>query len=91
MLLAYAFFGGDALAIVVIFAVLQVAFITVLGGSIGHLALGLRLVPLQPGVIGLVRPVVRTVLLCLLIPAVIWDRDQRGLHDKAANTLLVRR
>jgi hypothetical protein len=34
---------------------------------------------------------VRTVLLCLAVPALIWDRDQRGLHDKAAQTVLVRR
>ena len=25
----------------------------------------------------------------LVIPAVIWDADQRGLHDKAAGTVLV--
>jgi hypothetical protein len=31
------------------------------------------------------------VLLCLVIPAVIFDPDQRGLHDKAMNTLLIRR
>jgi hypothetical protein len=31
------------------------------------------------------------VLLCLSVPALIWDRDQRGLHDKAAKTVLVRR
>jgi uncharacterized RDD family membrane protein YckC len=29
-------------------------------------------------------------LLLLLVPAVIWDRDGRGLHDKLAGTLLVR-
>jgi hypothetical protein len=28
--------------------------------------------------------------LCLVIPAVIFDPDQRGLHDKAMNTVLVR-
>jgi uncharacterized RDD family membrane protein YckC len=33
---------------------------------------------------------VRTVLLCLVIPAFIWDRDGRGLHDKAAGTVVVR-
>jgi hypothetical protein len=33
---------------------------------------------------------VRTVLLCLAIPAFIWDRDQRGLHDRVAGTMLVR-
>ena len=40
--------------------------------------------------VGLWRPIVRTVLLVLVIPAVIWDADQRGLHDKAAGTVLVR-
>jgi len=35
--------------------------------------------------------VIRTVLLCLFIPAVIWDRDQRGMHDRLAGTVLVRR
>ena len=29
-------------------------------------------------------------LLCLLIPAVIWDADQRGLHDRYAGTLVAR-
>ena len=32
----------------------------------------------------------RTALLIVVIPAVIWDADQRGLHDKAAGTVLVR-
>jgi hypothetical protein len=47
-------------------------------------------VPLAGGYLGLWRPLVRTLLLCLGIPALIWDRDQRGLHDKAAGTVLVR-
>jgi uncharacterized RDD family membrane protein YckC len=29
-------------------------------------------------------------LLGLLIPAVIWDRDGRGLHDRAAGTVVIR-
>ena len=40
---------------------------------------------------GLLPAVVRTVLLCLVIPAVVWDSDGRGLHDTAAGTALVRR
>jgi len=39
---------------------------------------------------GLLRATLRTLLLLLLVPAVIWDRDGRGLHDKLAGTLLVR-
>ena len=40
---------------------------------------------------GLFAGVVRTVLLCLVIPAAIWDRDRRGMHDAAAGTAIVRR
>ena len=36
------------------------------------------------------RPWCARLLLCLVIPAVIFDPDQRGLHDKAMNTVLVR-
>lgn len=74
-----------------VFALLQVVFIATLSGSIGHLVVGVRVVPLQPRWIGILRPLVRTLLECLVIPAVIWDRDQRGLHDKLPGTVLVRR
>jgi len=33
--------------------------------------------------------VLRTVLLAALVPAVVWDRDRRGLHDRAAGTVVV--
>lgn len=73
-----------------IFALGQLVFLWTVNGSIGHLLMGMRLVPVVPGRLGLWRPVVRTLLLCLLIPAFIWNRDQRGLHDQASGTLLVR-
>jgi hypothetical protein len=67
-----------------------VLFIVTIGGSVGHIALRMRLVPLEGGYIGIWRPIVRTVLLCLVIPAVIYDQDQRGLHDRAVSAILVR-
>jgi uncharacterized RDD family membrane protein YckC len=36
------------------------------------------------------RAALRTLLLFLLIPAVIWDRDGRGLHDRLTDTAVVR-
>ena len=85
-------FGLDAqLQTVAVFAALQIVFLIVLSGSIGHLVVGLRVVPLDPRWIGVLKPIVRTLLLSIVIPAVIWDNDQRGLHDKIAGTILVRK
>ena len=85
-------FGPEAqLQTVAVFAALQIVFLIVFSGSIGHLVVGLRVVPLDPRWIGILKPIVRTLLLSIVIPAVIWDNDQRGLHDKIAGTILVRR
>ena len=73
-----------------VFALMQVLFIPTIGGSVGHRFLGLRVVPMSGGWVGLWRPVVRTALLVLVIPALIWDADQRGFHDKVAGTILLR-
>ena len=83
--------ASTAPATLLAFAVLQVAFISTVGGSFGHLVFGMRVVPLTPTWVGVLRPLGRTALLCLFIPAVIWDRDQRGMHDRLVGTVLVRR
>jgi uncharacterized RDD family membrane protein YckC len=74
-----------------IFGVLQIVVMLIFNGSIGHLIFGMRVVPLVPGYLGVWRPILRTILLMLFIPAVVYDRDQRGLHDRWAGTILVRR
>ncbi len=91
ILVSVAFFHYDAWATLAIFAIAQVVFLLTVSGSVGHLLLGLRLVPLAGGYLGAWRPFGRTALLCLVIPAVIWDRDQRGMHDRLVGTVLVRR
>lgn len=73
-----------------IFAVLQILFIPTIGGSVGHRLTGMHVVPITGGWVGLWRPVVRTALLVIVIPAVVWDADQRGFHDKVAGTVLIR-
>ena len=52
--------------------------------------LGIHVVRLGGGPAGPLPALVRSLLLCLVVPAVIFDPDQRGLHDKAMNTVLVR-
>ena len=88
--IAAAFFNYDSLAILLIFATIQIVFVPTIGGSPGHRILGMRVVALRGGWVGLWRPIVRAVLLTLVIPAVIWDSDQRGFHDKLAGTVLIR-
>ncbi|NNC10668.1 RDD family protein [Planctomonas sp. JC2975] len=89
-LLSLAFAHYDSWATLGIFALLQYVFIPTIGGSIGHRLVGLRLVALNGKWAGLWRPLVRTVLLCVVIPAIVWDSDQRGFHDKVAGTVLIR-
>jgi len=91
VVISIAFFNYDSLATLAVFAVAQVVLLLTANGSIGHLLLGMRVVPVAGGYLGWWRPITRTVLLCLVIPAVIWDRDQRGMHDRLSGTVLVRR
>ena len=99
--IAIAFFGYDQFALpaeagltmfapMMVFVVVQCIFIPTIGGSPGHRIFGLRVVRIDGAWVGLWRPIVRTLLLIVVIPAVIWDADQRGLHDKAAGTVLLR-
>jgi uncharacterized RDD family membrane protein YckC len=73
-----------------VFAVMQIVFIPTIGGSVGHRLTGMRVVPITGGWVGLWRPVVRTALLVIVLPALVWDSDQRGFHDKVAGTVLIR-
>lgn len=73
-----------------IFALMQILFIPTIGGSIGHRLVGMRVVPLVGGWVGPWRPIVRTLLLVIVLPALVWDSDQRGFHDKVAGTVLIR-
>ena len=91
VVISVAFFNYDPFATLAIFAAAQAIFLLTANGSVGHLALGMRVVPIAGGYLGVWRPFVRTILLCLVIPAVIWDRDQRGMHDRLIGTVLVRR
>jgi len=84
-------FGGDSWATLAVFAAEQMLLVGTLGYSIGHRLVGIHVVRLGGGPAGPLAAVVRALLLCLVIPAVIFDPDHRGLHDKAMNTVLVRR
>jgi len=81
---------GGQFGILGAFVILQVIAIPAIGGSVGHRLCGLHIVTLRGTHPGLWRPIVRTVLLAFVLPAVVWDSDQRGFHDKIAGTMLLR-
>jgi uncharacterized RDD family membrane protein YckC len=63
----------------------------VAGRTVGMYLFGLRIVRVdRPAAVNPGQAILRTVLLFLLVPAVIWDRDGRGLHDRASGTAVVR-
>lgn len=84
---------GDPWMTLLIFGVSTVLLVGTLGNTLGHRLLGLRVHRLHRprGAPGLWRALVRTALLCLVIPAVVWNAEGRGLHDVAAGTVIVRR
>lgn len=69
---------------------IMIVSVPIAGGTLGHRLCSLAVAPLNGGWPGLWRPVVRALLLALLIPALVWDSDSRGFHDKVAGTVLVR-
>jgi uncharacterized RDD family membrane protein YckC len=73
-----------------VFVLMNLLLVGTLGSTIGHRLLGLRVVRLGGASAGPIPAVIRTILLAVVIPAVIWDRDTRGFHDKLAGTVLVR-
>ena len=72
------------------FFVLYVATTWWFGRTPGMMLTGLRLgVEGEGQSLGLLKAIVRTVLLMLLLPAVLMDGNRRGFHDKAAGTVVV--
>lgn len=75
----------------VVFAVVQVLLVGTIGFGVGHRAFGLVVRRPDGSPAGPVAALVRTLLLALVVPAVITDEDGRGVHDRAAGTVVVRR
>lgn len=82
--------GLSSFTPLVVFVLMNLLLVGTLGSTIGHRLLGLRVVRRDGASAGPVAATIRTILLAGVIPAVIWDRDGRGFHDKLAGTVLVR-
>ena len=90
LLIARGLAHGDEWATLAIFTVENVLLVATTGQSIGHRVLGIRVTRLDGGAPGVARSAGRSLLLALAVPALVWDRDQRGLHDRFMGTVLRR-
>ncbi|KNE82295.1 MULTISPECIES: RDD family protein [Streptomyces] len=95
VLIAYGLLSGGELRAannwaLALFALLGVTTLTTVGSTPGKRLMGLRVIAENGDRLGAVRVVARTLLLLLVVPALIWDRDGRGLHDRLARAVQVR-
>ncbi|NNM45313.1 RDD family protein [Knoellia koreensis] len=82
--------GSQSLIVLGIFALENLLLVGTLGSTLGHRVVGLRVLSADGAAARPFQVLVRTILLALFLPAMFWDKDGRGLHDKAAGTVIVR-
>jgi uncharacterized RDD family membrane protein YckC len=75
---------------IVIFAVEVYLLTATTGFTIGKRLLGARVVRLDGKPVGFIRALWRVLLLLAVVPALVFDQDLRGLHDRAAGTIVIR-
>jgi uncharacterized RDD family membrane protein YckC len=73
-----------------IFAVETYLLTAMTGLTLGKRLVGIRVARLDGKPVGFLWALVRTLLLLTVIPPLVADRDLRGLHDRAAHTIVVR-
>jgi uncharacterized RDD family membrane protein YckC len=75
-----------------VFVLAHAFFVGLFGRTPGMWLARIRCVSITDGgAVGLPRAILRAILLALVIPAVVSDGDGRGLHDRAARSIMVRR
>ena len=83
--------GWEAWAPMMVFLVEATALTALAGGSFGQLVVRVAVVRSDRRPVSLLAALLRTAMVCLVVPPLIYDRDQRGLHDLATGTVAVRR
>lgn len=72
-------------------ALIMIVPTALFGRTPGMVVMGIQVLRVDnTPTVGLWRAAVRTVLIFPVIPAVIWDVDNRGLHDRLTGTVVVR-
>lgn len=82
--------GAQNFIVLAVFGVMNLLLVATAGSTIGHRIMGLQVRSVMGGRATMLQTLTRTILLCLFFPAIFWDGDGRGLHDKVPNTVIVR-
>jgi uncharacterized RDD family membrane protein YckC len=83
--------SDSALATLAIFALEIIVLTWLTGSSFGQRILGIAVVSETGGRLSLWRIIVRTLLICIVIPALVYDSQRRGLQDLAVGSRVVMR
>ena len=83
--------GAESWTTLLVFFVEVSVFTALVGASFGQLLAKVAVVRLDGTPVNLLLAMVRTFLICVVVPPVIYNRDQRGLHDLATGTVTLRR
>ncbi|MFM7213147.1 MAG: RDD family protein [Actinomycetota bacterium] len=83
--------GTSALATLAIFFVEVVLLTWLTASSFGQRIVGIAVVGIDGQRLGLWRVVIRTLMICLVIPALVYDSRGRGLQDIVARSVVVMR
>jgi uncharacterized RDD family membrane protein YckC len=89
MLIADAIFHSPYWTIA-IFAAQDYLLTALTGLTLGKRLVGIRVARLGGKPIAFGWTLLRTLLLLLVVPPLVTDRDLRGLHDRAAHTIVLR-
>ena len=73
-----------------VFAAQDYLLTALTGLTLGKRLTGIRVARLDGRPVGFLWGLVRTVLLLTVVPPLVADRDLRGLHDRASNTIVIR-
>ena len=83
--------GWVAMSPILVLLVEASVLTALLGGSFGQLVLRIVVVRIDGRPVNLLQALGRTALICLVIPPLIFNRDNRGLHDLAFGTIALNR
>ena len=75
---------------IAVFALETYVLTALTGSTVGKRLVGIRVMRIGGGQVGFGWALVRTAILLTVVPPLLTDRDLRGMHDRAANTIVVR-